>query len=405
MRKLTLAGSTALGVVLGAVLFNTGPSHADMPTIDATVNAAVVAVKGAVQAVQSAVQEVQSAVQQVQSAVNSVLGSIGDNTFGTVQQLLQQGFTQNANYAKAQISAQMQIADASNTAMARFARDTRNAQIRDEHTASPAHCTAIDGGVSTQAAAVQAFSVGATIAHIHDLRGEAGPGMPSHFGEAQGVASMAALHIANYCNADDVAANLCAAASATPDADQQMQSLFGSGTYADQTAVNAAKDYATNLVEPVAPAALRGDQRTSIAGQDAAVRRRSFNARMSLAQAFVDSTIGMQTPSVPLTALQQQYLQNIGLPAQTNGSWLQTLQIESERRISDVAWHTALQNMLPPAVEREIAIELALNNYLQYQNFKLGLMHTTISATHLAEDTERNSQRTVQMPVPSIAAN
>ena len=229
--------------------------------------------------------------------------------------------------------------------------------------------------------------------------------MPSHFGEAQGVASMAALHIANYCNADDVAANLCAAASATPDADQQMQSLFGSGTYADQTAVNAAKDYATNLVEPVAPAALRGDQRTSIAGQDAAVRRRSFNARMSLAQAFVDSTIGMQTPSVPLTALQQQYLQNIGLPAQTNGSWLQTLQIESERRISDVAWHTALQTMPPAAVEREIAIELALNNYLQYQNFKLGLMHTTISATHLAEDTERNSQRTVQMPVPSIAAN
>jgi hypothetical protein len=153
----------------------------------------------------------------------------------------------------------------------------------------------------------------------------------------------------------------------------------------------------------VAPTPLRGDQLSSVAGQDAAVRRRSFNARMSLAQAFVDSTIGMQSPSVPLTAQQQQYLQNIGLPAQTNGSWLQALQIESERRISDVSWHTSLQAMTgPAAIEREIANELALNNYLLFQTFKLGLMHTTISAAHLAEDTERHFQPAVQMPVPSF---
>jgi hypothetical protein len=397
MRRLTLAGSTAIGVVLGAILVNATNSYADMPTIDATVTAGVAAVKTAVQAVTSAVQ-------QVQSAITSVTSSLGDNTFGTVQQLLQEGFTQTSNYLKGQVGAQEQIADASNTAMARFQRDVRNAQIRDEQTASPAHCTAIDGGVSTQAAAVQAFSVGATISRIHDLRGEAGPGMPSYFGEAQGVASMGLAHVNNYCNANDVAANLCSAVSATPDADQQMQSLFGSGVYADQNAVNAAKDYAVTLIEPVAPPALRGDLLVSVAGQDAAVSRRAFNARMSLAQGLVDSAIGMQVPSVPLTALQQQYLQNIGLPTQPNGSWLQALQIESERRISDVSWHTALQAMQPAAVEREIALELALNNYLQYQNFKMNLMHTTISAAHLAEDTERHFQPTVQMPVPSIAS-
>jgi hypothetical protein len=398
MRKLSLAGSTAIGVVLGAVLFNATPSYADWPVIDAGVMAAVGAVK-------TAIGEVHTVLSTMNGYINDVKNFLGDNTFGSVQQLLQEGFTQTANYAKAQVGAQEQIADASNTAMARFGRDMRNAQIRDEQTASPTACTAVDGGVSTQAAAVQAFSVGATISYIHDRRGEAGPGMPSHFGQAQGVASMGAEHVNYYCNADDVAANLCAAASATPDADQQFQSLFGSGTYPDQTAVNAAKDYATNLVEPVAPAALRGDQLTSVSGQDAAVRRRSFNARMSLAQAFVDSTIGMQSPSVPLTAQQQQYLQNMGLPAQTNGSWLQALQIEAERRVSDVSWHTALQAMPPAAVEREIATELALSNYLQYQIFKQGLVHTTISAAHLAEDTERNFQPTVQMPIPSISSN
>ena len=65
-------------------------------------------------------------------------------------------------------------------------------------------------------------------------------------------------------------------------------SLFGAGTYPDQTSVVAAKDYAINLIEPVAPGALRGDQLASVAGQDAAMRRRSYNARMSLAQSFVD---------------------------------------------------------------------------------------------------------------------
>ena len=140
------------------------------------------------------------------------------------------------------------------------------------------------------------------------------PNMPSHYGQAQGVASISQEHLSYYCDANDAAAGLCDAPAISPDADQQFSSLFGSGTYADQNAVNTAKDYAINLIEPVAPAALRGDQLTSAAGQDAAVRRRSYNARMSLAQSFVDQEIGMQTPSVPLTTLQQQYLTNIGLP-------------------------------------------------------------------------------------------
>src|SRR5438876_11678948 len=126
---------------------------------------------------------------------------------------------------------------------------------------------------------------------------------------------------------------------------------------------------------------------------------------MSLSQSIIDQEIGMQTPSVPLTALQQQYLTNIGLPSQSNGSWLQVLQIESERRISDVTWAATLQSMPPASVEREIAIELALSNYLQFQIFKMGLQHTTITATQLAQSVERDFQPTVRMPAPSMAAS
>lgn len=397
MKKLKLAGSTAIGIVIGAVVFNSLPAFADLPVIDP---ASILQETGILN-VLNTINGIES---DVSKYTNEIFGALGDNTYGTVQQLLQEGFTQNANYAKAQVGAQQQITDASNMAMARFHRDMRNAQIRDEQTVSPNACTALDGGVSTQAAAVQAYDVAWTIGQIHDQRGEAGPGMPSYYGQAQGVASMANEHLSNYCDQNDVAAGLGCTLSITPDADQQFASLFGSGTYTSQTAVNTAKDYAINLIEPVAPAALRGDQLASTQGQDAAVRRRSFNARMSLAQNYVDQIIGMNSPSVPLTAQQQQYLQDMGLPAQQTGSWFQALQIEAERRISDVNWAATLQGMPPATVNREIAIELALNNYLQFQLFKTALQTGTINATQLAQTAEHDFSPTVQMPTPSIAS-
>jgi hypothetical protein len=143
----------------------------------------------------------------------------------------------------------------------------------------------------------------------------------------------------------------------------------------------------------------------SLAGQEAAVRRRSFNARMSLAQSFVDDTIGMQAPSIPTTPLQQQYLTNLDLPVPQNLSWYQALQIEAERRISDVSWAAQITSSPPAAVEREIATELALSNYLAFQNFKLALKHTAISATQLAHTAEHDFMPTVRMPAPSMASN
>jgi hypothetical protein len=406
MKKSSLVAATALGMALGAVLFNAQNAYAQFAVIDvAAIGQAIksVAAETGILDVIQAMQTVQKTMSDTMKAVNTALGT---NTYGDTNTLLLQGFTQSANYSKAQISAIQQIADASNTANARFARDMRNAQIRDEQTASPTHCAAIDGGVSTQSAAVQAFAVGQTVAAIHDARGEAGPGMPSHFGLGQGVASMSAEHRGLYCNADDAAANLCTL-SAHPDADQNASNFLGNGAYADQTAVNTAKDVAINLIQPVAPAALRGDQLASVNGQDAAVRRHSYNTRISLAQTFVDNTFAMQVPSIPLTASQTQYMQNMGLPVPTsgNGSLLQVLQIEAQRRVSDVGWHAALQNMPPAAVEREIALELALNNYLLFETYKVNLQHTTISATQLAEGTERDYLPTSKISTPSMVSN
>lgn len=403
MGQIAKAGLLATGITIGAIGFNAVPALADLPVID--IGAAINAVRAYAQ--ETGILNVLQAINTIQTTINSGINDInkalGAGTFGDVQTLLQQGFTQNANYAKAQVGALTQVADASNTAMARFDRDMRNAQIRDEHTPSPLACAALDGGVSAQSAGVQAWRVGATIATIHDWRGQAIQGMPSYYGQAQAVASMAAEHNGLYCNAEDNTAGLCPnGVSAMPNADQQALSLLGASSYKDQAAVNTAKDYAVNLIQPIAPAALRGDQLSSTAGQEAAVRRRSYNARMSLAQTLVDGTIGMQAPSVPLTAVQQQFLQSMGLPAQENGSWLQVLQIEAERRISDVTWNASLASMPPASVQREIASEMALNNYLLFQVFRSGLNQTALGAASLAQSTDRDFQPTVRMPAPSI---
>jgi hypothetical protein len=140
MRKLTVAGAVLVGIAVGGVLFNAVPSYADLPVVDVGVETAVEAVKSVLDTVNKYIQDINTA--------------LGTNKFGSVQQLLQEGFTQISNYQKAQVGALQQLFDASNTAMARFDRDIRNAQMRDEQTPSAAACAALDGGVSTQAAAV-----------------------------------------------------------------------------------------------------------------------------------------------------------------------------------------------------------------------------------------------------------
>lgn len=406
MRKLALAVSAAVGAVLGAVLFNAVPAYADLPVIDP----ASIAEEVKQLAQETGILDVLNAMSAVQNTISTTMKdintAIGNTTYGDTNTLLREGFTQEANYSKATVGAQEGIADASNEAMAQFDLQMRDAQIRDQQTASPTQCASLDGGVGVQSAAEQSFSVANAIARAQDWRDESLPNEPSYYGAGQGDASSSREHLLYYCDQNDVAAGLCSSYStATEDTDQSFSSLFGTGTYTTQQALNTANDYATNLIEPVAPAALRGDQLNSLAGLDAVVKRRSFNARMSAAQTYVDNIVGLQSSSVPPSSQQSAFLTAVGLPANGNISWLQGLQIEAERRVSDINWNAQLQAMPPASVEREIATELALNNYLLFQIYKSGLEQGVISATHLAVDTEHDYMPTSPMPTPSVASS
>lgn len=386
--------ATATGVVIGAGLFGAVPALADMPTIDVTTD-------GILSALQTAVT---NAISSMEKSVTNALTDLGNPN--SVSSLLRSGFTQAANYAKAQVGAQQQIADASNLAMARFTRDVRNSEIRDEQTPNVQNCTALDSGQVLTAASLQGWRTSETIGKVMDPRGEALPGTPAFYGAGQAMQAAGLVHLSRYCSPTEAQAGLCTVVpAALQNADQRASSLFGDDNLGGQSGVNAANDFGTNLIQPIVPAALRGDQLTSINGQDAAARRREYNARMSLARTAIDLAIGQQTPGVVLTPQQKQQLTNQGLPVPASGSWLQALSLEVTRRISDVGWAAGLQAMPPASVEREIATELALSNYLALQNYRVTLLHATLAAAQLAATEEASFKPTTPMPSPSIAAN
>jgi len=227
MRKQLLA-STAAGILVGGILFNAAPAKADgYPVFDYAMNFAM----GVFQkAFDKAMTGLSDAVTNIGNIFDKGITSLG---------------TQNANYSKASISAQEQIADATNTVMARNARDIRNVQIRDEHVLSPQACASLDGGQAIAVSAGQSWKVGDSISAVTDRRNQGLPGATSWAGQGQAMQASNQLHLSRYCSQNEQTAGLCNDWNRVKEnGDQKARSLLGSPSYTDQDAVNTANDYA-----------------------------------------------------------------------------------------------------------------------------------------------------------------
>ena len=142
---------------------------------------------------------------------------------------------------------------------------------------------------------------------------------------------------------------------------------------------------------------------TSEVGRDASIRRHAYNARISLARQVLDYAVGIHKfSSVPLNSSQQTQMQNEGLTPVGTGSWLQVLMLDANRRYSDVNYAAQLQAMPPASVNREIALELASTNYLLTQLLRVGIMHASTAAAHMAADVEHDFAPTAPLSTPSI---
>ena len=397
MRRLGLLTSTALGIVVGAVLFNSPDAKAILGLGDIVSDPGLYQVMGT-----------------VQGAIVEVIGTMQDalvNKFTDVGNLLGDkltaGFSQNANYARAQIGAQEQIQDASNTAMATYQRSIRNAQIVADHVVTPAACLALDGGQSVSVSGLQADKFSRSVAAITDPRGEGGPSTPAWEGAGQAAMANVQQHLTRYCSAADVQAGLCSAVSPLENADQRADSFIGTPTYADQGTINAANDYITTLLQPVPPGVLRGDPRKSLAGLQEEEDRRNYNATMSLARKVATDIFASHAPTVQLTQEQQQQAQAEGRPGVQTASWSDALGLEVTRRYGNQAWAVSLEQMpSAPVILREVAREQALGNYIAWKSYQRLDQIAALGAAQLAATAAARFQqaRTPTMPIPQVAS-
>jgi len=399
MRKTLLR--TAAATALACVLAAPRPARADWPTFDVITHTLL---QQAQNAITTAVTNVEKAVTNIGTTIGNKITNLGTD----LSSVLSNGFTQQANYAKAQVGAQQQIADASNTVNATFQKALRSAQIRDEQTLSPQACAALNSGQSVVVAAGQSWRVSQTLSLITDRRGQALPGTPAYIGEGQSAAAITQLHLSRYCNETEAQAGLCTLNAARQNLDQTASSLLGYSAYNPDPAasgVNAANDYATTVIQPIVPAAARADALNSVAGQNAEARRRGYNAKMSLARLVASDVIASRTNSVNLTDDQKAEIAAEGITPTDQSSWLGAMQLEVNRRYSGVAWAAGLQAApSSKAVEIEIATELAMSNYLAMANYKLNQQIAMVNAALLATAAQAELKPAASMPSPNIAS-
>jgi len=302
-----------------------------------------------------------------------------------------------------------QVANATNTVMADFHTSLAEQQILRNHIITPATCAAVD---SAQAAAVGQQQAAITLDGVQnplDRRGEGQPGTNGHEGWAQSRQSTLIGHFQTYCSDLDVENGLCNAAQPIvwQDRDQQARSLFSIPTY-NQDSSDAANAYATNLIEPMVPAAVRVDDSKTQQGQDIMVQRQQYNASVSLARYVIADILASHAPTitaVPPDLQRQRQLD--GQPASNTASWWDATNLYL-RYHSTLTYQNALQSMgTAAAVDRAIAQSIDTGNNIAWASYnRLNQIAALLAASVSYQAMDRYRQvdrREPSFPSPQIA--
>ena len=346
------------------------------------------------------------AISTLQGAMNSVITTaqkVLNVALGHVNSTLGDGFTQVSNYLKAQVGAQEEIADANNMVQAELARDVRAAQQRDNHATNRQDCLNLEGGQAAVVAARNGAAVATALDSGKDKRTQAGKGTPSWEGAGQGAQANNNRHFTLYCSDAEADAGVCSLASADQqNADQDATSLLTPPAYQDQASIDRANDYVTTLIQPVAPAALRGSALTSVDGQSALPGRRAYNAAISLAHHVGDDIIGWHANTVTLSAAQKAEAVREGYTNTSVGSESEATELEINRKYSGTDWQADLQAMpSDKSVLVQIALLDAQRNWIAWQQFKLDQTRALMEANRLATSAEQRLRAVSPLPVPT----
>lgn len=383
-RVLGGSGIVFVGVVVGLLVGSPRPAGAfgfDGAAIVAAVNSMSKLMNGAIG-------QVQKAVQSGLSSLNSLTGN---------------GFTQLSNNLKAQIGAQEQIANANNIVEAETLRGFRNAQVRDDHTANREDCLNLQGGQAQVIAVRNQQQVASALGAGNTLRSIGAPGYPAWEGSARSAQASNQAHFASYCDDADAEAGLCTGVQGDmKDADTLTTKILDTPTLDQAGDRDAANAYLRNLIQPVAPAPLRNDERKSAAGQNMLPQRRSYDSAMALASRIGADVFSWHTPTVALTAAQKQEAEHEGLLATGQASNWEVTELEVNRRYSGQQWQMDLQAMPPKSVMVQLALLQAQQNWLTWQRMKLEQQVALAVAKLVASGAEDHLAHPPTMPTPEI---
>ncbi len=350
------------------------------------------------------------AIMEMQAVLNGTLSAFQNMVnlaLGRINGVLGPGFSQLSNYMKAQVGAQEQIADATNMVNARLAREVRNSEQRNNHAVNRQDCLNLEGGQAAVVAARKGGDVAAALDSGKSGRAEAHKGTPAWEGAGQAQQAANNNHFSLYCSDAEADAGVCTLASQEQkDADQNASSLLTPPVYVDKQAITRANDYATTLIQPSPPAALRGSSLTSIEGQGSLPGRRSYNAAITLAEHVTDGVLGWHANTVSLSSAQKAEATREGITNTDAGSEYEATDLEINRKYSGTDWQADLQAMpAPKSVLVQIALLDAQRNWILWQQYKLEQQRALMEATRLSIEAERRLRPVTPMPVPTSTLN
>ncbi len=279
-----------------------------------------------------------------------------------------QGITQISNYFKGLMAGIQRTTDASNTANARFQRDMRNAQIRDEHIATPAACEALDESMAAMVGVEQSWVMQHSLGLVTDPRGEGQPGNPAYVGQTNALSANRDFHAALYCSEAEAADGWCQL-SDYPNADQRAWYMAGRYWFPQQPDIDAAMAYATTLTQPLPVRHVRATELRSHNGQEILAVRRWQNAVWSYARRVTNEVVARRVPTVALNDAQKAQMAAQGLTPGDRGSWHLVMQLAVERR-AGTAYQAALQRMPTGARMIEQANTAGLQLAVQWEIYK-----------------------------------
>lgn len=284
-----------------------------------------------------------------------------------IRRLIQHG-TQMGNYFKGLMAGIQKTTDASNIANARFQRDVRNAQIRDEHIPTPAACEALDESMAAMVGQEQSWVVAHSLGLVTDPRGEGQPGNPAYVGQTNALAASRDFHAALYCSEAEAADGWCSLGD-YPNADQRAWYMAGRLSYPLQPDIDAAMAYATTLTQPLPVRHVRATELRSANGQEVMAVRRWQNAVWSYARRVTNEAVARRVPTVVLNDAQKAQMAAQGLQPADRGSWHLVMQLAVERR-AGTAYQAALQRMPPGARMIEQSNTAGLQLAVQWEIYK-----------------------------------